>query len=155
MLARAFEIFAWLKYYGVDQHDFAPRNIMVDPDQGRVVVLDFSVAKLRDVYNSKWSLCKGEPLPVGPTHPIEQWHCGWANYDILDWVPKQLHSAQARYDWFRNQWSDSNMFQPLGWLWYNDYEPRVLAEIERESGFIKGQDTDDGSASQSDEYQHW
>lgn len=153
LLARAFEIFAWLEYYGVDQHDFAPRNIMVDPDQGRVVLLDFSFAKLRDRYNSKWSLGKGELLPVGPTPPIEQWHCDWPDSDMLDWVPKYLHSAQARYDWFRNQWSHVKIFQPLSWFWYNDYEPRVRAKIERESGLIEGREIDiDSSASQSDEY---
>lgn len=152
LLTRAFEIFAWLKYYGIDQNDFAPRNIMVDPDQGRVVLLDFSIAKFRDRYNSKWSLRKGELLPVGPTHPIEQWHCNWADDDISNWVPKYLHSAQARYDWFRNQWRDSKiLFQPLSWCWYNSIEPRVRADIEREGGFIKGRDTD-SSASQSDEY---
>lgn len=133
LLARAFEIFAWLEYYGIHQKDFAPRNIMVDPDRGRVVLLDFSIAKLRDRYNSKWSLPKGEPLPVGPRPPIEQWQCDWADQDILDWVPKYLHSAQARYDWFRNQWRDSNiLFQDLSWFWHNDYKPRILEEIERE-----------------------
>ncbi|KAL7919262.1 hypothetical protein ACQKWADRAFT_323130 [Trichoderma austrokoningii] len=120
---------AQLKFYGVNQHDFAPRNIMVDPDKGRVVLLDFSVAKIRNLYNSRWS---HERLPAGPTHPLEQWAGTWAGMDVEGWVPEYLHAAQARYDWFLSQWRDSTMFKPFGWFWYNRYEPRLREDMKRE-----------------------
>lgn len=151
LLAKAFEIFAWLEYYGIDQNDFAPRNIMVDPDQGRVVLLDFSIAEMRDLYNSTWSTRQGQLLPTGPKPPLEKWHGGWAGMDAEGWVPKDLHPAQARYNWFLGRWGDSKVFQPLSHFWYQFGEPHLRADIEREGRFIKGRVTD-SSESQTDEY---
>jgi serine/threonine protein kinase len=132
LLAKAFEIYVWLAFYGVNQNDFAPRNIMVDPDKGRVVLLDFSIAKIRDLYNSKWSTPQGKPPPAGPKHPLQLFAGGWAGMDGEGWVPKHLHPAQARYDWFLAQWPDPTVFRPFNWFWYNIYEPRLREEIERE-----------------------
>jgi hypothetical protein len=137
LLARAFEIYAWLEYYGIDQNDFAPRNIMVDPSQGRVVLLDFSIAKIRDLYNSKWFTRHDQPLPAGPRSPIEQWHGRWAGFDVDGWVPKNYHPAQARYDWFSNRWGDSKVFRPLGWSWYNHVKPMLREDIEEEKAEAK------------------
>ncbi|EHK48448.1 uncharacterized protein TrAtP1_009809 [Trichoderma atroviride] len=137
LLARAFEIYAWLGFYGVNQHDFAPRNIMVDPDKGRVVLLDFSIAKIRGLYNSKWSAPQGKPPPTNPKHPLHLFKGTWALMDGEGWVPKHLYSAQARYDWFLAQWPDLTMFQPPNWFWYNVHEPSLRKAIEREKAEAK------------------
>jgi hypothetical protein len=140
LLARAKEIYCWLEYYGVKQNDFAMRNIMVDPDQGRVVLLDFSHAKIRHYYMSKWYIREGQSPPAGPTSPIEYFSCGWGD-EMGDWIPENLRTAQARFDWFFNQWGNSTVFEPLGWMWEHN-EPFVRAEIEEEKQWIERGSTD-------------
>lgn len=136
LLARAFEIFAWLEYYGINQHDFSPRNIMVDPDQGRVVLLDFSIAKIRDLYNSKWFIFSDRPLPTAPMSPIEYWGCQWGD-ELESWVPEDLHTVQARYNWFFSQWGDSKVFRRLGDRWYHDHKPNLQKAIAKEKRMMR------------------
>lgn len=135
LLARVLEIFPWLEYYGIDQNDFAPRNIMVDPDQGRVVVLDFSTAKIRDLYNSEWFTFSDKPLPAAPMSPVEYWGCQWGD-DLEGWVSENVHGVQARYNWFFNQWGDSKVFQPLSVIWHHHHKQNMQREIAKEKRMI-------------------
>lgn len=148
LLARAFELHAWLVYYGVNQNDFAPRNIMVDPDHGRVVLLDFSVARIRDLYNCKWCTLPGQAPPAAPASPIQYWAYQWGDDEIESWVPKDLHPARARYNWFNDQWGYSKIFRVRD----ADYEPSWQNAIDEEIEIILRERISDGSTSQSDEY---
>ncbi|KAL7894119.1 hypothetical protein HDV63DRAFT_391172 [Trichoderma sp. SZMC 28014] len=130
LLEKVFPIVSWLEHYGINQNDFAARNIMVDPDQGRVVLLDFSIAKIRDMYNSKWSTHR-QKLPTLPKSPIETFGCYWGD-EIQMWVPKEYHTVQARYDWFMETWEKSTEFRSLGVMWTNHDRPILLKAMAKE-----------------------
>ncbi|KAK1236891.1 hypothetical protein MKX08_007839 [Trichoderma sp. CBMAI-0020] len=119
LLERVFEV-----------NDFAARNIIVDPDQGRVVLVDFGIAKIRDLYNSEWFTYPGKPLPALPESPIENWGCEWGD-EIESWVPKEYRTVRARYDWFMNVWGNSREFRPLG-VWWKRRQPHLLKAIAKE-----------------------
>ncbi|KAL7896098.1 hypothetical protein HDV63DRAFT_388700 [Trichoderma sp. SZMC 28014] len=136
LLAKAYEIYAWLKYFGVNQKDLAPRNIMADPSSGRVVLLDFSIAEIRDLHNSRWTTRQDKPLPAGPRSPIETHRCKWEYYTSF-WVPKELRSAQASFDWYQKQWGDSKVFRPLSSRYYGHQLPSLQDDIEREKAIAE------------------
>ncbi|KAM0263402.1 hypothetical protein ACHAQJ_001258 [Trichoderma viride] len=137
LLAKAMEVDCWLQYYGVNQYDFAMRNILVDPKEGRVVLLDFSHAKIRDFFMSKWFLREGEPVPAGPESPISRFDCAFYDDFPDDWIPENLRTVQARYDWFFNKWGDSTVFEPIDSYWHEHDEPYILEEIEEEKQRIE------------------
>ncbi|PNP48475.1 hypothetical protein TGAM01_v205815 [Trichoderma gamsii] len=131
LLKRVLEIDSWLIYYGIDQNDFAARNILVDPDQGRVVFVDFGIAMIRNLYNSEWATPRDKPLPALPISPIERWGCKWGD-EMGSWVPKEYRTARARYDWFMKVWGQSKEFRPLGVIWLKHHKPNLQKAIARE-----------------------
>lgn len=131
LLAKVLELVSWLEHNGILQDDFAARNILVDPDRDRVVLLDFSIAKIRDLYNCQWSTPPGEALPRFPMSPIEYWGCDWGD-EMECWVPKNFRTVRARYDWFKKVWGKSKEFQAAGVMWYKHYEPNLLKALEEE-----------------------
>lgn len=111
LLARAMEVYCWRDFFGVDQHDFALRNIMASPDQKRVVLLDFSHSIVRDLPNSRWT----SPYQFGPhlpTSPIQMFRASFGA-SIGGWVPGSLQVREAQIEWFKEQWEKSRVSAPV------------------------------------------
>jgi len=120
LLAKALEIYCWLEFVGVWQNDIAPRNIMVDSESNRVVLLDFSNCIIRDLPNTRNFVTIGTP-PSFPKSPIEIFR---ASFGVIwgDWIPVELESKKAQYAWFMEKWGKSTTFEPP--------EPELLDRIE-------------------------
>ncbi|KAM0513463.1 hypothetical protein ACHAPE_007725 [Trichoderma viride] len=131
LLAKVFELVTWLEFNGIIQDDFAASNIIVDPDHGRVVLVDFSTAKIRNLYDCEWSIPPRKALPRLPMSPIEYWGCDWGD-EMECWVPKEFRTVRARSDWFMKVWGGSKEFQAAGVMWYQHYKPNLLKDLEEE-----------------------
>lgn len=121
LLARAFEIYCWLEFFGVRQNDFAPRNIMVSPDQEQAVLLDFSHSIVKGLPNSRW-MAHVESTPNLPRSPIELFRASCGN-NMGDWIPNELQAKDAQYRWFMKQWGNSEGFAPVS--------PEVMRRLDK------------------------
>ena len=111
LLARAMEVYCWLDFFGVDQHDFALRNIMASPDQKRVVLLDFSHSIVRDLPNSRWTSLY-ESGPHLPPSPIQMFQASFGS-SMGGWIPGSLQVEKAQIEWLKEQWEGSRVFAPV------------------------------------------
>jgi hypothetical protein len=111
LFARALELHSWLMYFGVDQRDFWPRNILVNLEQRQVVLLDFSNAAVRDLPNSRW-VSRDEDPPSRPKSPIELFGASFG-LCMGDWIPDDLQNKKAQKAWFKKMWAKSEVFAPV------------------------------------------
>lgn len=94
LFARALKLHCWLVFFGVDQHDFWPRNITVSVDQKRVVLLNFSHSIVRDLPNSKW-ISPDRYSESRPKSPIEVFRASFG-LSMGDWIPDNLQAKEAQ-----------------------------------------------------------
>lgn len=111
LFAKALELHCWLMYFGVDQRDFWPRNILVGLEQRQVVLLDFSHSAVRDLPNSRW-VTRDEDPPNRPKSPIELFGASLGS-SMGDWIPDELQTRKAQKAWFKKMWGKSEVFAPV------------------------------------------
>lgn len=112
LFAKALEVYCWALFFGVDQRDLYPRNILVGVDQKQVVILDFSIARVRDLPNSNWTSSNGEP-GGRPKSPIEVLGGSLGVWYVDSWLPSDLEYEEAQHAWFKKTWGESKVFAPV------------------------------------------
>lgn len=105
ILSRAMEMYCWLKYYGVSQNDFAPRNIMIGTDN-RVTLIDLSHAYVTGLPNSGTVFRE----QTRPDSPAERFHVMSGEFDC--WIPEKYLSGTAFDRWRETRWEGSEEFEP-------------------------------------------
>lgn len=100
VLARAMDAYVRQRKGGVDQNDFAGRNIVLVPMQSekvcgvflpRIVLIDYNNANVRELSSEELAL-----LPPNPTQIF------WGQYlweDVAGWVPDAWEDVKIQQDW--------------------------------------------------------
>lgn len=112
LFAKVLELHCWLRFFGVDQRDLHPRNILIDIGQKQVVLLDFSHSWVRDLPNSRWISWEGDSQ-TRPKSPIEVFRCHLGVMYDEAWMPDHLRFEDAQIAWFKQNWGKSKVFAPV------------------------------------------
>lgn len=100
VLARAMDARVRQRKDGVDQNDFAGRNIVLVPLQSekicglvlpRIVLVDYNNANVREL--------SSEQLDRLPPNPTEIFWGQWLWEDVAGWVPDEWKDVEVQQDW--------------------------------------------------------
>lgn len=127
LLDRLMEAITHLTFIGVRNDDEHPRNFMVTIDEEkkwRIVLIDFSHSRVRDLPNSKWWTTNRTRGRKKPENPMTTLNACWPP-GCSGWIPKKCDgrseaSLDKRFEHMKERWGTSD-----------DYEAPDQNEVDR------------------------